>query len=84
MLAAGAVSGVLAVLLHRIRGAAAPESPDTAPGADSAVVIPDRLRRAETVLAHRTSRVLLVLEASIDENNHQVPSSTMRAAHSPC
>ena len=46
--------------------------PSTAQSDSAVVEVPDRIRRAETVLRRRSSQVLLVLEASIDENNHQV------------
>jgi len=54
--------------------------PSSTAQSDSAVVeVPDRIRRAETVLRHRSSQVLLVLEASIDENNHQAVLRTAEA-----
>ncbi|RLN53495.1 hypothetical protein BBJ29_008003 [Phytophthora kernoviae] len=40
---------------------------------------PERLRRAETVLAHRTSRIVLVLEQCIDSHNHQAVLRTAEA-----
>ncbi|DAZ92557.1 TPA: hypothetical protein N0F65_012787, partial [Lagenidium giganteum] len=42
-------------------------------------VAPERLRRAETVLAHRTSRLLLVLEQCMDSHNHQAVLRTAEA-----
>ena len=40
---------------------------------------PPRLRRAEAVLAHRTSRIVLVLEQMIDSLNHQAVLRTAEA-----
>eukprot|EP00658_Telonema_sp_P-2_P071526 TRINITY_DN60776_c0_g1_i2.p1 TRINITY_DN60776_c0_g1~~TRINITY_DN60776_c0_g1_i2.p1 ORF type:complete len:263 (+),score=62.51 TRINITY_DN60776_c0_g1_i2:174-962(+) len=41
--------------------------------------VPERIRRVESVLRQRTSRVLLVLEASIDEHNQQAVVRTAEA-----
>ncbi|RLN14216.1 hypothetical protein BBJ28_00009354 [Nothophytophthora sp. Chile5] len=41
------------------------------PPANDPKEAPGRLRRAETVLAHRTSRIVLVLEQCMDSHNHQ-------------
>uniref|UniRef100_A0AAV1UQ48 tRNA/rRNA methyltransferase SpoU type domain-containing protein n=1 Tax=Peronospora matthiolae TaxID=2874970 RepID=A0AAV1UQ48_9STRA len=40
---------------------------------------PERLRRAETVLQHRTSRLVLVLEQCMDSHNHQAVLRTAEA-----
>ena len=40
---------------------------------------PARLRRAEAVLAHRTSRILLVVEHMVDSLNHQAVLRTAEA-----
>ncbi|KAG7383798.1 hypothetical protein PHYBOEH_009792 [Phytophthora boehmeriae] len=40
---------------------------------------PERLRRAETVLAHRTRRIVLVLEQCMDSHNHQAVLRTAEA-----
>ncbi|KAG2851908.1 hypothetical protein PC114_g28836, partial [Phytophthora cactorum] len=40
---------------------------------------PERLRRAETVLQHRTSRIVLVLEQCMDSHNHQAVLRTAEA-----
>ncbi|KAE8876619.1 hypothetical protein PF005_g3286 [Phytophthora fragariae] len=40
---------------------------------------PERLRRAETVLRHRTSRIVLVLEQCMDSHNHQAVLRTAEA-----
>ena len=72
MLAVAAVGGAIS-LMHYMRNDHPCEFRNTSePSTLSQIEIPQRVRRAETVLRHRTSRVILVLEASIDENNHQV------------
>ncbi|KAG6622548.1 RNA methyltransferase, TrmH superfamily protein [Phytophthora cinnamomi] len=45
----------------------------------SANEAPERLRRAETVLRHRTSRLVLVLEQCMDSHNHQAVLRTAEA-----
>ncbi|OWZ19903.1 RNA methyltransferase [Phytophthora megakarya] len=45
----------------------------------SDVEAPERLRRAETVLNHRTSRIVLVLEQCMDSHNHQAVLRTAEA-----
>ncbi|EGZ11070.1 hypothetical protein PHYSODRAFT_264669 [Phytophthora sojae] len=40
---------------------------------------PEHLRRAETVLRHRTSRIVLVLEQCMDSHNHQAVLRTAEA-----
>ncbi|GAB9469803.1 hypothetical protein Gpo141_00007070 [Globisporangium polare] len=40
---------------------------------------PERLRRAETVLHHRTGRIVLVLEQCMDSHNHQAVLRTAEA-----
>ncbi|KAH7468440.1 tRNA (guanosine(18)-2'-O)-methyltransferase [Phytophthora ramorum] len=40
---------------------------------------PERLRRAETVLRHRTARLVLVLEQCMDSHNHQAVLRTAEA-----
>lgn len=44
-----------------------------------AIEAPVRLRRAETVLQHRTSRIVLVLEQCMDSHNHQAVLRTAEA-----
>jgi tRNA G18 (ribose-2'-O)-methylase SpoU len=43
------------------------------------VEAPERLRRAETVLRHRTGRIVLVLEQCMDSHNHQAVLRTAEA-----
>ncbi|KAI9918965.1 hypothetical protein PsorP6_011575 [Peronosclerospora sorghi] len=43
------------------------------------VEAPERLRRAETVLRYRTSRIVLVLEHCMDSHNHQAVLRTAEA-----
>ncbi|RMX63156.1 hypothetical protein DD238_007401 [Peronospora effusa] len=46
---------------------------------DTLIEAPERLRRAETVLRHRTSRIILVLEQCMDSHNHQAVLRTAEA-----
>ncbi|KAG2792687.1 hypothetical protein PC111_g23356, partial [Phytophthora cactorum] len=46
---------------------------------DTTDAAPERLRRAETVLQHRTSRIVLVLEQCMDSHNHQAVLRTAEA-----
>ena len=46
---------------------------------ETSIEAPERLRRAETVLRHRTSRIILVLEQCMDSHNHQAVLRTAEA-----
>ncbi|KAK1946401.1 tRNA (guanosine(18)-2'-O)-methyltransferase [Phytophthora citrophthora] len=48
-------------------------------GDGDAAEAPERLRRAETVLRHRTGRIVLVLEQCMDSHNHQAVLRTAEA-----
>ncbi|KAL3660705.1 hypothetical protein V7S43_014108 [Phytophthora oleae] len=48
-------------------------------GDSDAAEAPERLRRAETVLRHRTGRIVLVLEQCMDSHNHQAVLRTAEA-----
>ncbi|RLN93598.1 hypothetical protein BBJ28_00015855 [Nothophytophthora sp. Chile5] len=57
----------------------ATEATTAPPPANELKEAPERLRRAEMVLAHRTSRIVLVLEQCMDSHNHQAVLRTAEA-----